>query len=401
MLLDGMRVISLCHFLQGPACTQYLADLGATVIKIEPPHGPFERKWAGANAFPGGVSNLFLAANRNKKSLAIDLKTETGREIFLRLVESADVVMENFRDGVLERLGLGFDVLRKRNPAIIYASSSGWAGVGPMAGRPAQDLIIQARVGLVAANGPTPRAGRAVGGAAIDQHSGCLMAMGIVAAYVKRLKTGKGTRVEGSLFAAGADLMMEGLTMYLSGGFDEQRALTRDEHLSTWFNEGPYGVYPVKDATVVIPTNDPAKLAKALRSTELEAFIGVDTYAQRDAYAVATAAVVKDWTYCDLSAAFDALGIWYGKVQHYRDLKTDPQAIAQQLFTDVDVNGAKATIVNHPLVYDGRKPEFKGFPLQIGQHTREVLRELNYSDAQVDELARAGVVKLPQKEACT
>ncbi|MEO8136519.1 MAG: CoA transferase, partial [Betaproteobacteria bacterium] len=179
MLLDSMKVISFCHVLQGPACTQYLGDMGAQVTKIEPIAGERSRRWAGADM--GKVSGLYLCAFRNKRLFAVDLKSPEGRELILTLIDKADVVVENFRPGVMERLGLSYEALKKRKPDIIYASGTGWGSKGPMLARESQDLIIQARTGMMAATGIKRGEARPVGSAIIDQHAGALLAMGIVA----------------------------------------------------------------------------------------------------------------------------------------------------------------------------------------------------------------------------
>ena len=185
MLLDGVRVVSLCHYLQGPAAAQYLADMGADVIKVEPIGGAYERRWSGARVFIGEVSGFYLCANRNKRSISLDLKSEDGRSAFLRLVASADVVMENFRPGTLERLGLGPDVLRGVKEDLIVASASGYRRRPvPIATCRGRICSIQARTGLVAAT-----AGQredvlpaAAGCAAVDQHGAALFALGIAGA---------------------------------------------------------------------------------------------------------------------------------------------------------------------------------------------------------------------------
>ena len=153
-MLGDMRVVSFCHYLQGPAATQYLADMGAEVVKIEPPEGAFERQWSGANTCVGGVSAFYLCANRNKRSIAIDLKHPGAHEVVTRLIERADVVVENFRPGVMDRLGLGYDQVRARKPDIIYASSTGFGSSGPDSAQPGQDLLVQARSGLHGATRP-------------------------------------------------------------------------------------------------------------------------------------------------------------------------------------------------------------------------------------------------------
>jgi crotonobetainyl-CoA:carnitine CoA-transferase CaiB-like acyl-CoA transferase len=209
-----MRVVSFCHYLQGPACSQYLADMGADVVKVEPLKGAFERHWSGGRSYVNGVSAFSLAVNRNKRSIALDLKSPEGLEIARDLARRADVVVENYRPGVLDRLGLGYRDIKAINPAVIYASASGLGPTGPAASRPGQDLLMQARSGLIAATGGGEDGPSVVGAAVVDQHGGALLAMGILGAFVRRLQTGKGTRIESSLFAAAIDLQVEALTKY-------------------------------------------------------------------------------------------------------------------------------------------------------------------------------------------
>ncbi len=393
MLLNGMKVVSFCHYLQGPACTQYLADMGADVIKIEPPHGPFERHWSGANVFVGSVSGFFLAANRNKRSFAVDLKKAEGRELVHSLIDQADVVVENFRTGVMERLGFDYETLRQRKPDIIYASGTGWGLDGPMVGRTAQDLIIQARSGLVAATGPADRP-TAIGCAIVDQHGGALLALGVLAAYVKKLKTGLGTHVQGSLLNSGLDLQTEPLTNYMSSR-PGRSVFKRQENLISWFHEAPYGVYRIADKSVVIPTNEIAKVAAALDSDALRALQDLDRYAERDKLAAAVADAVRHWKYDDLAKAFDNHGVWYGVVQDYEDVAADPQIAASNVFREVDVNGETATLVNHPLRYDGQVPELRTLSTAIGSHTVEILTELGLAASEIEKLVEDGIVLNP------
>lgn len=398
MLLKGMKVVSFCHFLQGPAATQYLADMGAEVIKIEPAKGPFERSWSGASVFVGDVSGFFLAANRNKRSFSVDLKSPEGKELVLKLIDQADAVVENFRTGVMEKLGLSYEDLRKRKPDIIFASGTGWGLNGPMVGKTAQDLIIQARSGLISATGPHDRP-TAVGCAVVDQHGGALLAMGVLAAYVKKLTTGEGTHVQGSLLNSGIDLQTEPLTNYLSSrpGID---VFKRQENLISWYHEAPTGVYRIADAQVVIPTNDIANVAEALDSDALRALQHLDRYDDRDVLAAAIAEAVRDWTYEDLARAFDARGVWYGIVQTYEDVANDPQMAANRVFREVDVNGETATLVNHPLRYDGEVPELHTLSTEIGSHTSEILHEMGLSGDEIERLFSSRVVSGPARVVC-
>lgn len=388
-LLDGMRVLSFCHYLQGPAAAQYLADMGADVIKVEPVKGAFERHWSGASTFVGGVSAFFVSANRNKRSLALDLKHPGAREVLQRLISSADVLLENYRPGVMQRLGLGYQDAKAINPAIIYASATGFGADGPARDRPGQDLLVQARSGLIAASGATRPTG--IGCAAVDQHGAALLAMGIAAAYAHKLATGIGTLIEGSLFNAGIDLQTEALTLYYSGGYTEER-FQREEHLVTWFHEAPYGVYRIADATVAISLNPIQRLADALESPRLAELAGLDAYSERDRIAAVVAEELASRRYADLAPAFDRLGVWCERVQNYDELRQDPQALHNGIFETIPVGGSDATVVKHPLKYNGEIPPVRRLPPEVGEQSIEILESLGFSPAEIERLRADRVV---------
>lgn len=392
MMLAGMRIVSFCHYLQGPASTQYLADLGADVIKVEAIRGAYERHWSGAGVFVNGVSGFFLCANRNKRAIALDLKSSGGLEVALKLVDTADAVVQNFRPGVLDRLGLGYEALKKRKADIIYASASGFGSSGPMKDMPGQDLLVQARSGLVAASGG---GGTATGAAVCDQHGGALLAMGILAAYARRIKTGQGALVEVSLFNAAIDLQTEAITNYLTGQFDRSR-YERDPHLATWFHQAPYGIYETADGKrVAISLNDLQEFADALADDGLRAFVGTDPYEERDRYAQLTAAAVKRYGFDVLAERFETHHIWWAPVKDYTDLLNDPQARHCGIFEEIDVKGGKAILVNHPVRYDGQVPKIRHLALDIGHDTREVLEEIGYGPTAIVGLAKSGAISGP------
>ena len=397
-MLEGMRIVSFCHYLQGPAGAQYLADMGADVIKVEPPSGAFERHWAGAKAFVDGLSAFYLAANRNKRSIAVDLKHPDGKAVIARLLGRADVLMENFRPGTMERLGLGYEQVKAIRPDIIYASATGFGSSGPMAARPGQDLLIQAYSGLIASTGHLHERPVPIGFAAADQHGGALLAMGILGAYVKKLRTGRGTLVEASLLNAGLDLQTEPLTLYFSGGFDRDK-FRRNRNLATWFHEAPYGVYRCADCWLALSLNDPQKLAQALRSAPLAAMAQIDRHDERDRYAEVLEDELKGRRFVDLVPGLDAQAIWYQRVLAYDELRADPQIRHNGMFRDVPVPGGTATLVNHPNRYDGEVPPLRRLALAIGEDTREVLGELGYPPAEIDDLVARGAVAAPSKEA--
>lgn len=395
-MLNGMKVLGFCHYLQGPAATQYLADLGADVIKIEPLAGAHERHWAGADSFIDGVSSFFLCANRNKRSLAVDLKTPEGRDIVHRLMAHSDAIVENFRPGVLDRLGFGYERARELNPAVIYASATGFGASGPMRDSPGQDLLIQARCGLVAGTGERFVAPKAVGAAIVDQHGGALLAMAVVAAYVRKLTSGQGARVESSLFNAGLDLQAEALAAYINAGVERGR-YRRHPDLATWFHEAPYGVYRTRDDRfVVIGLNDPVHLAESLSSPRLKELADCNRYQDRDAYATAVAEAVLRLDYADFAARFDQAGLWYAPVQDYADIQADPQALHNEVFETIETGGIRFTLLNAAVRYDGHKLPIRRFALAAGADTHAILSGLGLDAARIDDLVARRIVAAPQ-----
>src|SRR6478672_279382 len=237
-LLSGIRVVSFNHFLLGPMGIQALGDLGADVIAVEGSDGAWQRHWAGGNVFHDGQSALHLCANRNKRSVAIDLKSKQGRELALRLVDTADVVSENFRPGVMEKLGLGYDTLKARKPGLIYASASGYGPDGPYVEKPGQDLLAQALFGMMAITGQAATGPRPAGASVIDHHGAALFAMGILAAIVRRQRTGQGCRVDASLMQAAMNLQVEPLVAWINAPA-KPSAIHAHAHVAGWYYAAP------------------------------------------------------------------------------------------------------------------------------------------------------------------
>ena len=389
-----MRVVSFCHYLQGPAATQYLADLGADVIKVEPLGGAFERHWSGGKSFVGSVSAFHLSANRNKRSLAVNLKDSRVREVILKIIDSADVIVENFRPGVMDRLGLNYETLRTRKPDIIYASATGLGSDGPAADRPGQDLLMQARSGLIAASGGEKAGPTVVGAAVVDQHGASLLAMGILAAFVQKLQTGKGAHVETSLFQAGIDLQTEALTKYYART-TKGDVMSRGPNVGSWYHDAPYGAYALTDSHIVLSMNDPNKLADALDSDSLRKIQHVDRYTRREDYAKVVAEELSSYCFSEVAKRFDAAGIWFERVQDYDDLRKDPQANHIGAFSTYSFDGQTATLVSHPLRYDGQCPTIRSIPNKPGCDSRKILSEMGISDDEIEELISEGVVGIP------
>jgi crotonobetainyl-CoA:carnitine CoA-transferase CaiB-like acyl-CoA transferase len=392
LVLEGMKIVSFCHYLQGPAAMQYLSDMGAEIIKIEPPQGAFERHWGGADcAKVGGVTAFFLCAARNAKSVALDLKKPDAREVVFRLIEKSHAVAENFRPGTLDRLGLGYEDVRRHKPDIIYGTASGYGASGPYLKKPGQDLLIQAMSGLAASTGKTGVGPVPVGCAAADQHGAALFALGLAGAYARWLKTGEGTRVESTLLGASIDLQTESLVTYYASGHN-RNIMTRDPRLGSWFHEAPYGIYRAADAYVAISMNDLGKLADALDSPALRALADRNRYRDRDEIAATLADVIASRRFDEIAPAFDAHTLWYARVDDFDDLLENPQVQHNETFVDVPVSEETVKVLNHPVRYDGRAAERFEFALKPGAHTREVLEEAGFSDTELHELLRSEVI---------
>lgn len=338
LLLRGLKVVSFRHFLQRPAGAQYLADMGADVIKVEPILGPYERHWFGADVFIEDVSGFYLCANRNKRSIGIDLKSPHGKEVAAKLIANADVVMENFRLGVFSRLGFTDEELRRLNPKLVYASASGFGSSSPMAQQPGQDLLMQAASGMISATGTLSKGNVPAGATIVDQHGGALLAMRILGALLRKEREGKDTRVEASLINSAIDLQGESLVNYFAGGKTHE-VFERETNLATWLHAAPYGVYKAKDGQVVISLCSDEALAEALESEELRELIGADRYKERDRVAKAVGTATAQYTIAELITRFERLSIWHSPVNSYDDLLEHPQLQHMNVFREITVRG--------------------------------------------------------------
>ena len=390
-MLGKMRVLSFSHFVQGPAASQYLADLGADVIKVEPLTGAFERNHAGGRVFVEGLSASYLAVNRNKKSIAVDLKNPRAKEVLYKIIQTCDVVTENYRGGVLDRLGFGYEAVKAAKPDIIYASASGWGSKGPMADKPGQDLLVQARCGLVAVTSNLEDAPVVPGVPIVDQHGAALLAMGIMGAYIKKLATGRGTRVESNLLNAGLDLQVESMAIYFSGN-KTPKDFVRHHQLASWFLDAPYGVYKLADCHAVISLGgDIEQFTTAIGNKDLIA-LGTDRMVTRDEFTRILAKELLNWTYADLDRALSPHALWYERVQNYDEIKADPQVIQNECLMEIPVKGGTATVLAHPVRYDGTAPGLRRMPVDLGADTRAVLRDAGFADDAIADLVSNKVV---------
>ena len=324
MQLDGIRIVSFNHFLMGPLGIQFLADLGAEVIMIEPIKGAFQRHWGGSDAKKaGGETTLELVANRNKKSVCLDLKDPDALDIAKKLVMSADVVAENFRPGVMDKLGIGYETLKELNPNVIFASARGFGPDGPYVNRPGQDMIAQSLSGLAWITSKEGEVPRLVGTSAIDHHGAMIFAAGILGALVKKGRTGKGGRVDVNLFSAALNLQAESLVCYFNGNKPE--CSQQPSHVGSWYHEAPYGIYETADRYIGLSLGNLPLMMEAIgASGEFQAEQN-EAYARRDEISKFFADKLKEKTFAKWAEIFESKSIWFTQVNDYEDLAEDPQ----------------------------------------------------------------------------
>ena len=231
------------------------------------------------------------------------------------------------------------------------------------------------------------------GNAIVDQHGSTLIAMGIAAAYAKQLQTGEGTRIEANLLNAAMDLQTEPLTSFLSRPDLTSGVFKRDSHLATWYHPAPYGIYRMADCFVAISMNNTAEpLAEILENGLLKELSQKDLLQERDAFARELAKSLRELHLADMAEQFDRAGIWYARVQDYSDLRTDPQIAANQVLRETTIGDSKATLINHPLRYDGKVPELKHIATRCGQDGRDILNDIGFDESQIEAYFSNGIL---------
>jgi len=391
--LAGMRVLELAQIMAGPTCGMMLADLGADVIKVEKlPGGDDARGYSEPRV--NGISAPFLIMNRNKRGLALDLKHPRGRDVLLRLASNADVLTENFRRGTLEKFGLGYDVLAKQNPGLIYCAVSGYGRDGPLADKGGFDLIAQGFAGLMSITGEPGRAPVKSGNPVADINAGILAFGGVLAAYIHKLKTGRGQLVDTSLMEAALQQTYWQAAIYFATGASP--GPTGSAHVLT----APYQAFRTSDGWINIGGANQAnweRIAEVLGHPEWRDDPRFATNAARmqniDVLAALMEVVLVARSKDEWIAAFDASGVPVGPVHSLGEALTHPQALARGMVVDISHPEAGATrALGCPVHLSATPPRVDRPAPVLGEHTREVLRESGYSDAEVDALAAEGVV---------
>jgi crotonobetainyl-CoA:carnitine CoA-transferase CaiB-like acyl-CoA transferase len=389
-LLAGVRILAFTQFLLGPAACQYLADMGADVIKIEPPgRGAWERSWAGADTFIGGVSTFFMLANRNQRSVTLNLKSDRGLDIAKRLVKTADVIVENFRPGVMDRLGLGYDALREINPKIIYATGSGYGSDGPYRHLPGQDLLIQAISGLGAntgteSGGPLPSAA-----AVVDQHSATLLAMGILAALVHRSRTGEGQRVELVMVQAALDLQAEPVVYHLNGATIQRPKAP----IADTFHSVPYGFYATSDGHLAVSMTPMKVISEILGGpADLAPYLDPSVaFTKRDEIRAILDPYFRRRTTAEWVELLREHDVWCAPVNSLSETFEDVAVkhIAPVLEFEHPRAG-RVRVLKHPVRYSSGEATMRRPPPELGEHTDEILAELGCTAEQIEAMRADG-----------
>jgi crotonobetainyl-CoA:carnitine CoA-transferase CaiB-like acyl-CoA transferase len=391
--LTGMRVLELAQIMAGPTAGMMLADMGADVIKVEKlPGGDDTRDYRDPQV--NGVSAPFLMLNRGKRGIALNLKHARGREILLRLVKDADVLTENYRRGTLEKLGLGYDVLAQVNPGLIYAAVSGFGRTGPYADKAGFDLIAQGFSGLMSITGEPGGAPAKNGNPVADINAGILAVVGICAAYAHKLRTGQGQVVDTSLMEAALQQTYWQAAIYFATGQSPQ-ALGSAHALTA-----PYQAFRAADGWLNIGGANQSnweRVTEVLGHPEWKSDprfrANSDRMRNRAALTEEINAVLVTRSRADWMLAFDAAGVPAGPVHSIAEALEHPQTRARGMVLELEHPQAGATRALGNPVHFSATPGGSTLPAPLlGQHTREVLRECGYSDAEIDAFAADGVI---------
>jgi crotonobetainyl-CoA:carnitine CoA-transferase CaiB-like acyl-CoA transferase len=391
--LDGIRVIDLSRILAGPYATLLLADMGAEVLKIEEPgKGDDTRAWP---PFVGGEATYFMSVNRGKKSLTLDLKAEAGKTVLRKLLASADVLLENFRPGTLERLGFGYETVRTRNPRLVYCSISGFGESGPEAGRPGYDLIVQGESGIMDLtgfpDGPPVKTGNSIA----DLAAGAMAAHGVVLALFARERTGVGQKVEIAMLEVMASLLTYQGQPYLATGVSPRR--TGNEHPSIV----PYQVFQAADGYLTIGVANNSlwvRFCQAISHPELATDPRFDIAARRVEnrgtlvpliQAILMTAPVAEWL-----GRLGRAGVPAGKIKSVGEALESEHLRARGAIVTVNhPTAGRMRMVGPPIRLHGTPAEAATPAPLLGEHTDEVLTKLlGYSSEAVAELRAGGVV---------
>lgn len=391
-ILSGIRVLDCSIAMAGPFAAQRMGDMGADVVKVEPTSGEWQRHASAGGANGNKINVSFLSLNRNKRSLAVDLKAPEGKALLLELVKDADVFLQNYRPGVAERLGVDYATLSKINPRLIYVSMSGYGEDGPYRNFPGQDLLLQGMSGAMMSTGAEGAPPSAAGQYLVDAVTAYSAFEGALAALFHRERTGEGQLVQVNMLDAITTIQMQELSVFTVG--EKPQARSAEPHAHSYIR-APYGVFATKDGYITVAMASLRKLGELFEDSFFDGLDDErDSWALRDQIFAKVKAHLPARSSAEWLEAMRARDIWAGPVYGYADLVEDPQIKHNGTFVEYD----------HPTEGRVKAPGFpirfsktpstvaRGAPL-VGEHSRELLREAGLDDAAIEALIESGVVR--------
>ena len=397
--LSGTKVVDVTTSIAGPYCAEILAALGAEVVKVERPDtGDDGRAWG--PPFWNGESAMFLSVNAGKRSLAVSLADERGREIVSRLADGADVFVQSLRPGLADRMGLGVEAIRVRNPRLVYCSLGAYGRVGPLSHEPGYDALMQAAGGLMSMTGEPGRPGVRVGSSLIDMGTGMWSALGILAALLERERTGEGALVDTSLYETALSYIGYHLVGYLADG-------TVPEGQGTVFPMvAPYQVFPTGDGELMIAGGNDrlfSLVCDVLGMSELASdarfLTNPDRVRNREELVTLLSARLRERDTTDWQERLTAAGVPAAPVADVADIVHSPQTAALEMIQAVPhPRIPELRLAPLPLSFDGERAQHRSSPPLVGEHTAEVLAELGYPEDEVASLATDGVIRLGEAD---
>jgi crotonobetainyl-CoA:carnitine CoA-transferase CaiB-like acyl-CoA transferase len=391
--LEGIKIVDLSAALTGPYCTQLLADFGADVLKIEPP-GKGDMLRAFGPPFQNGESPYFLYTNRNKRAITLNLSTERGRGILLRLVENADVVIENYRPSVKKKLKIDYDTLKEINPRLIYCSISGFGQTGPYADRAGFDPIAQGMSGIASITGWKHTGPVRVGVAIGDSLGGIFATYGILLAIIERERSGQGQRVETSLLEAMIAILGFQVSKYFATG-ERPEPLGNDHGMVA-----PYGTFKTKDGYINIAAGNQGMWERMAESMGLRPLIEEkrfktvpDRVINREELTKLLEVKLVDKTTKEWEKILNEAGVANGPILYIDEVFKDPQVLHQQMLKEMDhPTIGKIKMVGFPTKLSRTPGTLRMPPPLLGQHTEEVLQEMGFSTEDITGMRKDGTI---------
>lgn len=384
--LDGVKVLDLSHAAAGPCCTMLLADMGADVVKIEPVNGELFRY--------AGAGSMFVNINRNKRDMALDLRTEEGRQIALKLAERADVLVESFTPGTVDRLGLGYNAISQINPRIIYCSISGFGQTGPYRERPSYDPLAQAMSGMMVTTGEPDRPPVRTSVSTIDYGTGMFGAYAIALALLQRQKTDQGQMIDAALLDTAVFYTAHLTTSYILTGQLPARLGSANVGFA------PNQVFETKDRLIFIGVATEKAWQSFCQVLGLNDLIqdprfdtNVNRMLNREELVKTLSSTLKQYTSEELEAKLVAVDIPCGPLLNVDEVIDNPQVIARGMLIDVDhPEKGRIKITRMPISLSEAAPEIRLQSPMLGEHTNEILKELGYTEAEIKQLAKKRII---------